>query len=315
MLLKNKKQRKKIKNEIEISRKKIKSQEITMITRQIATLVTAGIPLVQSLNMIEEITSQTTLYHLIKKIKEEIESGTSFSNALMNYPKHFDDLYYGLIEIGEQSGTLDIMLDRLATHKEKQAHLTRKIKSALYYPIAVFMVAISVSIILLLKVVPTFEKMFQDFSAELPFFTKLILKLSTLLQDYGLHILIFFCFVTYFSLSLYKKNIRFKNRVQRFILHIPIVGLLLKKTMIARFSRTLAITTKAGIPISDALNTVSKALGNIVFSSATFKIKQGLIEGLPLHKMMKKTNVFISVRIFPTILAIILVYFNASFFL
>lgn len=271
---------------------KIKLAEITLMTRQIASLVTAGIPLVQSFAMIEEITAHAPLQHLMKKIKEAIESGMCFSHALKDHPEHFDPLYCSLIEVGEHSGSLDMMLDRLATHKEKLAALTRKLKSALYYPVAVLMISIGISVILLLKVVPVFEQMFHNFSAELPLFTKLVLRISNLLQYYGIYLLAVLALVFYLCVRLYRKNISFRNTLERYALRIPIAGILLQKTMVARFSRTLAIMTKAGIPLSDALNIVSKALGNIVFTTATIQIKQGLIAGQSIHKMMKKTNVF-----------------------
>lgn len=300
----------KFKNRENRKTNKIKSQEITLFTRQMATLVTTGIPLVQALGVVAEtsissvalVTSipfissiasaHTTLYSLIQKIKMEVESGVRLSEALKQHPRQFDQLYCSLIETGEHSGTLDNMFDRLATHKEKIDALMRKVKKALYYPIAVFMIAIVVSIILLLKVVPTFEQMFHDLGAELPLFTKLVLQLSNLLQTYGIYLFATVILVFYLLIRKYRKNSAFRYTLQRFALRIPILGSILQKTAIARFSRTLATTTKAGIPLSQALDTVAQASGNIVFISAIQRIKEGLIAGQQMHKMMRETFIF-----------------------
>lgn len=271
---------------------KVKSEDITLFTRQMATLTTAGIPLVQALGIVADTVPNTPLYHLVQKLRLDIESGTSFSNALKKYPENFDELYCGLMETGEQSGTLDTMLNRIAIYKEKIDSLKRKVKKALYYPIAVLVIAGIVSAILLVKVVPTFKEMFVSSGTELPEFTKIVLAISEIVQNYGHYILGIAFIVTAVVIYLYRNNVTFNHTVQAMSLKIPIIGPILQKTAIARFSRTLATTTASGVPLMEALNAVSRAAGNIVFTNAIIKIQEGLSTGQQMRTVMKRTDIF-----------------------
>ena len=223
-------------------RKRITPFDIATLTRQLATMAFAGIPLVQSLTVVMDGMNNLTLADLIRKVKVDIENGQAFSTALRHYPVHFNALYCNLIQAGEQSGSLETMLDRLALYMEKTESLKRKIKKAMFYPITIFAIAAIVSVILLLKVVPTFEEMFKTFDAELPWFTQKVLNLSRMLQEHGFIVLFIISVGIITSVRLYRKFLPFRHAIQRLILKIPIFGPLIRKTIVARFGRTLATT-------------------------------------------------------------------------
>ena len=215
-------------------------------------MATAGIPLVQGLGVIIEGSEDEKFANVIRTLKDEVESGSSFSQALRKNPKTFDDLYCNLVESGEESGSLDTMLDRIATYKEKTESLKRKIKKAMYYPIAVMLIAAIVTVVLLIKVVPTFKELFAGFGAELPAFTLMVLSISDTVQEHGLMIFIGMVVIGYGLFHTYKTNQSFRHKVERLMLKLPIFGPILHKAIIARFSRTLATTFAAGVPLTDA---------------------------------------------------------------
>lgn len=277
--------------------RKVKAQEISLFTRQMATLTTAGIPLVQAFSVTADAVAGTPLFDLIQKIKADVESGVSFSQALRKYPQSFDDLYCSLVEAGEQSGTLETMLDRLATYQEKIDSLKRKVKKALYYPTAVIIIAAIVTTILMVKVVPTFKALFESNGAKLPGFTQLVVNISDFLRNNGLWVLGVLIIVIGIIISFYRKSVKFRHTFERLSLRIPIIGPILQKSAIARFSRTLATTTKAGVPLTDALDTVAYASGNIVYSEAVLKIKDGIASGQQMRTMMKRVKVFPSLMV------------------
>ncbi len=270
----------------------VSTEEITLFTRQMATLTAAGLPLVQALGLVGESVPNSTMFNTIQKIKIDVESGSSFSAALKKYPKIFDELYCGLMETGEQSGTLDTMLNRIALYKEKADTLKRKVKKALYYPIAVLVIATIVTVILLVKVVPTFKTMFASAGADLPGFTKVVLMLSEALQNHGLLVLGILVVIITGITYLYRNNLAFNQSIQRLSLKLPIIGIILQKSAVARFARTLATTTAAGVPLTEALDAVSRAAGNIVYSNAINQIKDGLTAGSQLKVMLKKVAIF-----------------------
>jgi type IV pilus assembly protein PilC len=280
------------KNTLFSFRKKVKSQDITLFTRQMATMLMAGIPLVQALNVINETTPTSPLGELTRKIRLDIEGGNSFSVALKKNPDYFDHLFCNLVDSGEQSGTLETMLDRIATYKEKTDSLKRKIKKAMYYPIAVVMVAIAVTCILLIKVVPTFQELFASFGAKLPPFTQFILDISNALRAHGFSVFVGLAITIFCTLQWHKKSIRFQHFTQRLSLKLPIFGSIIRKTILARFSRTLATTSAAGVPLTDALDAVAKSCGNIIYTNAIYSIKEGISTGQQMRLSMKKTNVF-----------------------
>ncbi|HXH55096.1 MAG TPA: type II secretion system F family protein [Gammaproteobacteria bacterium] len=272
--------------------KKVKSEEISLFTRQMATMLNAGIPLAQSLAIISEGEPTSALGKLATKIKLDVENGSAFSIALRKNARYFDELYCSLIESGEQSGTLDTMLDRIALYKEKTDSLKRKVKKALYYPTAIIIIAGVVSAILLIKVVPTFKDMFQGYGAELPAFTQFVLNMSDVLQNYGLYIFGAMVILGYVLVHLYQTNIPFQHILQRFSLKLPVFGKILKQTVIASFARTLSTTSAAGVPLTEALESVAKASNNVVYRTAILEIKEGISTGQRMRVAMKKTEIF-----------------------
>lgn len=229
---------------------------------------------------------------MIGDLKKEVESGSAFSEALKRHPTLFDELYINLVESGEQAGVLDQVLADLADYKERVEAIKSKIKKALFYPIAVLAVAVIVSVILLLFVVPTFEELFQDFGADLPAFTQMVINLSEWLQaNIGLTLLVIISIAVAF-IQAKKRSYKFNHFMDRVSLKIPVLGKVLREAAIARFARTLATTFAAGVPLVDALDTVSGATGNIVFGEAVKKIRDDVAVGHQLQLAMAQTGVF-----------------------
>jgi type IV pilus assembly protein PilC len=275
-----------------LSRKKIKSIDITIFTRQIATMQTAGIPLVQGLKVVIDSSAKPTVAQLVSRIKDEVESGGSFSECLRYHPKEFDDLYCNLVEAGESSGNLDVMLQRIATYREKTESLKRKLKKAMYYPVAVLIVAFIVTAILLVKVVPTFKTMFEGFGAKLPAFTQIVLNVSEAVQNNGLKVVGMITLMFWGAGKLYATNLGFRYFLQRLSLKLPIFGSILHKAAVARFARTLATTFSAGVPLPDALLLVAKASGNIVYYTAIMRIRDGVSVGQRINISMLESHIF-----------------------
>lgn len=273
-------------------RGRIKSEDITIFMRQLATMLNAGIPLVQALQAIIEGIEKAKLYNVITKLKEDIESGLSFATALRHYPKEFDELICNLIEAGELSGTLDKMLSRIALYKERNEYLKKKIKKAMYYPATVLIIALIVTTILLIKVVPTFKELFRGFGADLPAFTLFVLGISETLQDHGLKILGALCVCVYLLVYGYKTKPNIRNIIQKLSLKIPIIGPILRKAIIARFARTLSTTFAAGVPLTDALTAVARASGNIVFFNAIIQIKENVSAGQQMKEAVGNSGLF-----------------------
>ncbi len=275
-----------------LSRKKVKADQITSFTRQLSTMQTAGIPLVQGLKVILDSSDNPSLIKLVTKLKDEVESGGSLSEVLRYHPQEFDDLYCNLIEAGETSGNLDIMLQRISVYREKTESVKRKLKKAMYYPIAILSVALIVTTLLLVKVVPTFKTMFEGFGAELPAFTQLILDMSEMVQNNGMKVAGLIGLSIWVTGKLYRTSVTFKNTVQRLLLKFPVFGNILKKAAVARFARTLATTFAAGVPLPDALLLVAKASGNIVYYNAIMHIRDGVSVGQRINVSMRESKVF-----------------------
>lgn len=277
--------------------KKIKPMDIALFTRQMATMMGSGVPLLQSFDIIGEGFDNPNMRKLVDEIKQEVSSGNSLANSLRKKPQYFDDLYCNLVDAGEQSGALESLLDRVATYKEKTESLKAKIKKAMTYPIAVVVVAIIVSSILLIKVVPQFQSVFSSFGAELPAFTQMVIGISEVLQEWWFIFLILL-FVTAFSLrEAHRRSEKFRDAVDRGILKLPVVGDILYKSAVARYSRTLSTTFAAGVPLVEALDSVSGATGNVVFRTAVNKIKQDVSSGTQLNFSMRTTGVFPSMAV------------------
>ncbi|OED44559.1 type II secretion system protein F [Endozoicomonas sp. (ex Bugula neritina AB1)] len=276
---------------------KIKPLDIALFTRQLATMMKAGVPLLQSFDITSEGMEKPAMQDLIGKIKSDVSSGTTLADALKNHPEHFDDLYCSLVASGEQSGALETLLDRIATFKEKTEALKAKIKKAMNYPIAVVCIAIIVTGILLIKVVPQFEEVFQGFGAELPAFTQMVVGLSEFVQAYWLYAIASIIGGIFGLQRLLKKSKLARNRLDRLVLKLPIIGPILEKSAVARFGRTLATTFAAGVPLVDALDSVSGASGNIVFEEATKRIKEDVSTGQQLQFAMRNASIFPSMAI------------------
>ncbi|WP_370600744.1 type II secretion system F family protein [Pseudomonas nitroreducens] len=277
--------------------KKIKPMDIALFTRQMATMMSSGVPLLQSFDIIGEGFDNPNMRKLIDEIKQEVASGNSLANSLRKKPQYFDNLYCNLVDAGEQSGSLETLLDRVATYKEKTESLKAKIRKAMTYPIAVVVVAIIVSSILLIKVVPQFQSVFSSFGAELPAFTRFVISISEALQAWWFIVLILMFITAYALRTAHTRSEKFRDAVDRLILKLPIVGDILYKSAVARYARTLSTTFAAGVPLVEALDSVSGATGNVVFRNAVNKIKQDVSSGTQLNFSMRTTGVFPSMAI------------------
>lgn len=277
---------------LDLASRSIKSLDISVFTRQLATMISAGIPIVQSLDILAKGTEKPLLNKLVTAIKKDIESGTNLSTAFRKNDRYFNSLFCNLIAAGEQSGQLDQMLDRIATYREKIEALRAKVKKALFYPTTVLIIAFLISAGLLMFIVPQFEKIFANFGADLPLMTKFILNLSRGFSSYWY--LIFGCIGLLFGIFFHakKKSKKFSNWLQRMVLKIFIIGPILKKSAIARFARTLSITFSAGLPLIDALQAVAGATGNIVYEQATMQIREDVQVGQQIYQSMRRTAVF-----------------------
>ncbi len=272
--------------------KKITPQDIALFTRQLATMMKAGVPLVQSFEIVAGGVDSDTLKALILRIRDDISAGNTFASAISNHPDHFDELFCNLVDAGEQSGALETMLDRLATYKEKTEALKAKIKSAMNYPIAILVVAGVVSGILLIKVVPQFQDIFSGFGADLPEFTLMVVHMSEFAQAYWYMIVGVIVAVLFAYKQAYKTSQAVRDGQDRVQLKLPVIGDILDKSAVARFARTLSTTFAAGVPLVDALESVSGAAGNVVYKDAILRIKDDVSSGIQLNYSMKQTDVF-----------------------
>ncbi|NVJ60802.1 MAG: type II secretion system F family protein [Gammaproteobacteria bacterium] len=273
-------------------KKPIRPADIAIIARQLATMMKAGVPLVQSFDIIGKGHENPSVQDLVLTIKGDIESGASMAEALRNHPKYFDDLFCDLVGAGEQSGALEEMLDRIAMYKEKTEALKSKIKKALFYPTAVVIAAIIVTAILLLFVVPTFEELFKGFGAELPAFTQMVINLSRWLSSSWVFIVIIIIGIVIGLKQLSKNSEAYRNGVDKMILKLPIVGDILNKAAVARFARTLSTTFAAGVPLVEALESAAGASGNYVYRSNILKIRDDVTTGMQMNLSMTSTGMF-----------------------
>lgn len=271
---------------------KVSPGDIALFTRQLATMMKAGVPLVQSVDIVADGVDNPAMKELIYKIRDDVSGGNSFASAIRRQPDHFDDLFCNLVDAGEQSGSLETMLQRLAEYKEKTEALKGKIKAAMNYPFAVLVVASVVSGLLLVKVVPQFEEIFAGFGAELPEFTQMVVNMSNFMQDWWFFICAGIAAVIYSYKAAHKRSKPLRDGQERFMLKLPVIGDILDKSCIARFARTLSTTFAAGVPLVDALESVSGAAGNIVYYNAIKKVKDDVSSGIQLNYSMKQAEVF-----------------------
>jgi len=266
--------------------------DIAIFARQIATMMHAGVPLVQSFEIIGQGNDKPSMQKLILGIKSEVESGVSLAEALAKEPLYFDPLFINLVNAGEQSGALETMLDKLATYKEKVEALKAKVKKALFYPIAVLVVAFIVTVILLVFVVPQFEELFQSFGADLPAMTRFVINLSEFMQSWWWVIAGGIAGGVYVFLRIKKTSPKLQEAWDRMALKAPVVGEITTKSAIARFARTLETMSAAGVPLVEAMESVAGATGNIIYHNASLKIKDEVSQGTQLQTSMRNTGLF-----------------------
>ncbi|MNC16585.1 Type II secretion system protein F [compost metagenome] len=272
--------------------KRIKAQDIALFTRQMATMMKAGVPLLQSFDIIGEGFDNPAMRTLVDELKQEVAAGSSFAAALRKKPRYFDELYCNLVDAGEQAGALDTLLERVATYKEKSESLKARIRKAMTYPLVVVFVAAIVTGILLVNVVPQFESVFKGFGAELPAFTVMVIGLSQFMQAWWWVVLVTLITMTFGVRHALRTSPALRDRMDTWLLKLPLVGTLMHKSAVARFARTLSTTFAAGVPLVEALESVAGATGNSVFKRAVLRIRQDISTGMQLHFAMRTCGVF-----------------------
>ncbi|WP_299083233.1 type II secretion system F family protein [uncultured Paraglaciecola sp.] len=270
----------------------IKPVDIALLSRQIATMLSAGVSLIQAIEMVASGHANRKMRELLTEIGASVSAGNPLAATLRQHPDYFDDLYCDLVETGEQSGALETIYDRIALYKEKAEALKSKIKKAMFYPIAVIVVAFIVTTILLIFVVPQFEEIFSGFGAELPAFTQFVLGISRGMQDYGLIIGGVIIAAGILFAKAHKNSLKLRDSVDKKILKIPVIGDILSKASVARFTRTLSTTFAAGVPLMGALDSAAGAAGNAVYRDAILFVKKEVSGGIPMNVGMRSTGVF-----------------------
>jgi type IV pilus assembly protein PilC len=271
---------------------KVTTADIAIFSRQLATMMSAGIPLVQSFDIVGAGHENPAMQKLILAIKGDVEGGTTLADALGKHPLHFDDLFVSLVAAGEQAGALETLLDKIATYKEKTEAIKKKVKKALFYPAAVVVVAIVVTVILMIYVIPEFESLFQGFGADLPAFTRFVIDISSFVQSKGWILLAALVGGVWGFIYAKKRNRGVQHFVDRTVLKLPIIGSILHKSAIARYARTLSTTFAAGVPLVEALDSVAGATGNIVYEGAVLRMRDEVATGQRLQRAMENTDLF-----------------------
>lgn len=272
--------------------KKISAKDIAIFSRQLATMIKSGVPIVTSLDIIAGGQKNPKMKDLVNALRVDIESGSSIYESMNKHPVQFDQLYRNLVRAGESAGVLETVLDTIATYKENTESLKGKIKKALFYPLTVIVVAILVSAVLLIFVVPQFETVFASFGAELPAFTQLIIGASKFLLAYWWLILLVIIGGAFGFMYAYKRSPTMQHTIDKLMLKIPVIGQVLNNAAIARFARTLATTFKAGVPLVEALESVAGATGNVVYEKAVYRIRDDVSVGYPVNMAMKQVDLF-----------------------
>lgn len=273
-------------------KKKIIPKDIAVFSRQLATMLTAGVPLVQAFEIVGRGHENPSMQDLLLGIKADIEGGSTLAEALAKHPVYFDELFCNLVHAGEQAGVLETLLHKIADYKEKMESIKAKIKKAMTYPTAVLVIAAIVTAILLIFVVPQFEDLFKGFGADLPAFTKLVISMSRFLQNYWYIVLGVLIAIGFTFVKLKQRSRAFNRGLDRLLLQIPIIGLIIHKAAIARFARTLSTMSTAGVPLVEALQSVAGATGNIIYSLAVQKMREDVATGTQLQMSMRQANLF-----------------------
>ena len=271
---------------------KITPKDIALVTRQIATMLMAGVPLIQAIEMIGSGSTNKSVGKLMETIGDEVKAGQPLNQALRKHPRYFDDLYCDLVASGEQSGALDKIFDRVALYKEKSEALKAKIKKAMFYPIAVLVIALIVTSIFLIFVVPQFQDIFAGFGAELPAFTLFVIGISEFMQAYWWMILIAIVGFGYAFKEAKLRSLKLRDATDRAILKLPVIGMILNKAAVARYARTLSTTFAAGVPLVDALDSAAGASGNAVYRYAILDIKAEVSSGNQMNWAMRNSKIF-----------------------
>jgi type IV pilus assembly protein PilC len=277
-----------------ITKKKpnVKTKDIVIFSRQFSTMINAGLPILQGLTIVAEQAENKDFRVLMAKVRDDISNGVPLSDALSRHPKVFSTLYVNMVKAGEQGGILDIIFERLSEYMEKAEGVTRKVKSAMMYPVVVMSIAFLVVIFLMMKVVPTFAEVFQSFGAELPLPTRMVLGLSNFLISPKAVFLVIFCVLLVVVFNLYRRTKSGAFNIDNLILHMPVFGVLARKAAVAKFARTFGTLIKSGVPIMDALETVAKTSGNLVVEKALNDARDSVRSGKTLTQPLKESNIF-----------------------
>ena len=271
--------------------KKIDTKDLVVFTRQFATMIDSGLPLVQCLDILSGQQENKTFKEILVKVKESVESGSTFADALAKHPKAFDQLYVNLVAAGEVGGILDTILSRLAAYIEKAMKLKKQVKGAMVYPITIMSIAVIVVGVILVFVIPTFAKMFADFGGDLPMPTKIVIAISNFLIKYIVVIIAAFIGLK-FAIGKYYESPKGKKVIDKFALSAPIVGPLVRKVSVAKFTRTLGTMISSGVPIMDGLEIVAKTAGNKIVEEAIYKVRQSISEGKTIAEPLAESGVF-----------------------
>jgi len=273
-------------------KKKITSGDIAVFSRQLATMMAAGVPLVQAFDIVGRGHENPSMQELILSVKSDVEGGTSLADSLKKHPLYFDDLFVNLVRAGEHAGVLESLLHKIATYKEKTESIKAKIKKAMFYPAAVIAVAIIVTSIIMIFVIPQFETLFKGFGADLPAFTRVVVNIAHVFQNWWWAMLFGAILAGYGFMSTWKRSRAFRQTIDRILLKVPVIGVILHKSAIARFARTLSTMSAAGVPLVEALESVSGATGNVIYSDAVLRMREDVATGQSLQLAMRQRNLF-----------------------
>ena len=273
-------------------KRRITQEDITVFTRQLATMMKAGLPLMQAFEIVARGHSNPSMTEMLMQVRSDVEQGSALGKSFSKYPKYFDRFYCNLVSAGESGGVLESLLDKLAVYKEKTQAIKKKVKTALTYPIAIIVVAIALIFIMMMFVLPAFKEVYANMGAELPSLTQLVMNLSDLFVDYG-WIMIILLIVSAFGLyKLHEKSPTFQKRIDALILRLPVFGTIVRKATIARWARTTSTLFAAGVPLVEVLDSVAGASGNILYEEATQDIRAKVTQGLSLTSSMQSTDMF-----------------------
>ncbi|HEY9992246.1 TPA: type 4 pilus assembly protein PilG [Neisseria meningitidis] len=274
------------------SKRKITQEDITVFTRQLSTMIKAGLPLMQAFEIVARGHGNPSMTEMLMEIRGEVEQGSSLSRAFSNHPKYFDRFYCNLVAAGETGGVLESLLDKLAIYKEKTQAIRKKVKTALTYPVSVIAVAIGLVFVMMIFVLPAFKEVYANMGAELPALTQTVMDMSDFFVSYGWMVLIALGFAIYGFLKLKARSIKIQRRMDALLLRMPIFGDIVRKGTIARWGRTTATLIAAGVPLVDVLDSTAGAAGNLIYEEATREIRTRVIQGLSMTSGMRATELF-----------------------